>query len=231
METKDLSDIAFLIIEQAKSVGASLAGIASVASLKNSPSYRATGPGVWPPEAKSALVLALAHPETEPELDWWGVQGGTAGNRQLQLMSDNLKRYLAEAFEIAAQPLAYHVERGGIFLKDAAVLAGLGTIGANNLLITPEFGPRVRLRALFLDTEIAQTGPIDFSPCDSCSRPCWAACPQRAFGSGTYHKPSCEQQMQADDANSVPTKSVSDNDLRQVVDYCRACELACPVGI
>ena len=230
MDTKEPSSIAFLIIEQAKSFGASLAGIANVASLQNSPSYQTTGLGVWPPEAKSALVLALAHPDRDPELNWWGVQGGTAGNRQLQLMSDQLKRYLAEAFNIVAQPLAYYVERGGIFLKDAAVLAGLGTIGANNLLISPKFGPRVRLRALFLDAELAQTGPTDFSPCDSCSRPCWAACPQHAFGSGTYHKPSCEQQMQADEANSVPTKCAADEALRQVIEYCRACELACPVG-
>jgi epoxyqueuosine reductase len=230
VDSKEPADISLMIIEQAKSFGASLAGIASVAALTNSPSYQSTGLEVWPPEAKSALVLALAHPEREPELDWWGVQGGTAGNRQLQLISDQLKRHLAEAFNIAAQPLAYQVEIGGIFLKDAAVLAGLGTIGANKLLITPEFGPRVRLRALFLDVELAQTGPLDFSPCESCGQPCWAACPQQTFGSGTYQKPSCEQQMQADRANSVPIKSMSDEASRQVVDYCRACELACPVG-
>ena len=101
-------------------------------------------------------------------------------------MSDQLKGSLAETFEIAAQPLPYHVEKGGIFLKDAAMLAGLGIIGANNLLITPQFGPRVRLRALFLDCELAApTGPLNFSPCDGCNQPCWEACPQQAFVSGT----------------------------------------------
>jgi epoxyqueuosine reductase len=39
------------------------------------------------------------------------------------------------------RPLPYKVEEGGMFLKDAATLAGLGIIGKNNLLITPEFEP------------------------------------------------------------------------------------------
>jgi epoxyqueuosine reductase len=39
------------------------------------------------------------------------------------------------------RPLQYKVEEAGMFLKDAATLAGLGIIGKNNLLITPEFEP------------------------------------------------------------------------------------------
>ena len=230
MNTKKQSDITVPIIERAKSLGASLVGIASVASLQNSPSYQTTGLGIWPPETKSVLVLALVHPESEPKLDWWGVQGGTAGNRQLQLISNNLKRYLAETFEIAVQDLSYYVEKGGVFLKDAAVLAGLGTIGLNNLLITPEFGPRVRLRALFLDRELAQTEPLDFSPCDTCSRPCWGACPQQAFVSGTYHKPSCQKQMYVDEANRVSLENEQLAGL-SLIKYCRTCELMCPAGI
>ena len=229
MNTNNSSNRVSLIIEQAKALGASLAGIASVASLKSSPSSQTTGLGVWPPEAKSTLVLALAHQESEPELDGWGVQGGTAGNRQLQLMSDQLKGSLAEIFEIAAQPLPYHVEKGGIFLKDAAMLAGLGIIGANNLLITPQFGPRVRLRALFLDCELAPTGPLNFSPCDDCNQPCWEACPQQAFVSGTYHRSSCNKQVQADRANRVSLENEQRAGL-PLIKYCRACELTCPVG-
>jgi epoxyqueuosine reductase len=184
----------------------------------------------WPAEAKSALVLALAHQEDQPALDWWGTKGGTAGNRKLQNISTALKQDLQETHHIKAQPWPYSVEMGGIFLKDAAVLAGLGIIGMNNLLITPEFGTRVRLHALSLDAELVPTGPIDFSPCDTCSQPCRQVCPQQAFATGAYSDSACSIQMQADEANKVVTQ-VEGGDLPiAYIKYCRACELACPVG-
>jgi epoxyqueuosine reductase len=208
------------IIEKAGSLGASLAGIAGADSLENSPSYQVYGKVDWPAETKSVLVLALVHKETEPELDWWGVPGGTRGNQRLKKISIGLKNCLNHEFNINARALPYQLTEGGIFLKDAAALAGLGIIGANNLLITPEFGPCTRLRALFLEKELTPTGPIDFSPCDSCNKACWQACPQKAFSSGSYNSILCDKQMKLDE-----TKARLEGTL---VKYCRLCELACP---
>lgn len=211
-------DIASQVIEKAIAFGASLAGIANVVSLRDSPSYKIFGPVEWPAEAKSTLVLALTHEASEPELDWWDdKKGGTPGNRQLMNMAKSMSKCLREEFSIRVWPLPYHVEKGGIFLKDAAALAGLGIIGKNNLLITPEFGPRVRLRALFLDVIIEPTGPIDFNPCEACNNmPCRHTCPQKAFKDGSYSRILCNEQMKRDEAN----KGI-------FVKYCRACELAC----
>ena len=58
-------DVATHITEKAES----LAGITSTASLQNSSSYEIYGKVEWPQGAKSVLVLALAHKESEPELD------------------------------------------------------------------------------------------------------------------------------------------------------------------
>ena len=207
------------IIEKARSLGATLAGIASTASLENSPSCQVYGSVTWPAEAKSVLVLALVHEKTDPELDWWGVPGGTRGNQRLKKISIALKKCLEEEFNINARALPYQLADGGIFLKDAAVLAGLGIIGANNLLITPGFGPCTRLRALFLEKGLTPTGPIDFSPCDSCDKPCWQACPQKAFSSGSYNSTLCHKQMKSDE-----TKGRIEGTL---VKYCRRCEFAC----
>ncbi|MFC1976339.1 epoxyqueuosine reductase [Chloroflexota bacterium] len=230
MNTPTQPDVTPHIIEKAKSFGASLAGIAEMDALKTSPSHNMYSRFEWPAEAKSALVLALAHQESEPALDWWGVKGGTAENRSLQNISTALKQDLQETYDIKAQPWPYSVEMGGIFLKDAAVLAGLGIIGLNNLLITPEFGSRVRLRALSLDTELAPTGPIDFSPCDTCGRPCQQACPQQAFASGAFSDSACSTQMQVDEANKVVTQAENEDFPIAYIKYCRACELACPIG-
>ena len=220
------------IIENAKAFGASLAGIAGVASIKKSPSNRVGRKPRLPVGAKSAIVLALVHETSEPELDWWdNREGGTPGNRHLIKTANSLSQWLKEGFNIHCQPLPYHVEKGGIFLKDAAALAGLGTIGKNNLLITPQFGPRVRLRALLVDVELEPTGPIDFAPCVGCDMPCRSTCPQHAFASGSYARALCSEQMKKDEAgNIIFEKSANGHTPSVRVRYCRACELLCPLG-
>jgi epoxyqueuosine reductase len=232
MNSYSASPITIQIIENAKAFGASLAGIVSVASLKNSPSHKVGRKLPWPVGGKSALVLALAHEMSESELDWWdNKEGGTPGNRQMIKTAISLRQSLKEEFNINAQPLPYHIEKGGIFLKDAAALAGLGAIGKNNLLITPQFGPRVRLRALFIDVNLEPAGPIDFAPCEGCDMPCSHVCPQKAFASGSYVRSLCNEQMRRDEANKVVFKEVdNDHSPSMLVKYCRTCELSCPVA-
>jgi len=216
------------IIEQARHFGASLAGIADLKALRKSPSHKLGGPFAWPPEAQAVLVLALLHPQTEPELDWWGVEMGTAGNKKLHTISIQLKQWLHEELKINSWVLPYQPEKNGIFLKDAAVLAGLGTIGANNLLLVPEAGPKLRLRALMLNVKLKVPRATPFSPCQGCSKPCWQACPRQAFQSGSYALRRCQMQMHDDEARakaaSLPGQS------RALITYCRACEFACPLG-
>lgn len=63
----------------------------------------------------------------------------------------------------------------------AAVAAGLGEIGWNNICLTPEFGPRIRL------VTVMTNAPLDHSPmysgtplCDQCKL-CEKHCPPKAF--------------------------------------------------
>jgi len=225
-------DLSHKLLLKAKALGASLAGIASIASLQNAPSYKASGKVGWPEEAKAVLVLALVHEVSEPELDWWDDRnGGTPGNRLLIAMANDLRQWLREEFEVKCGPLPYYVQKGGIFLKDAAALAGLGIIGKNNLLVTPEYGPRVRLRGLFIDLDLTVTGPTAFSPCETCHMPCVPACPQSAFEGGSYSRASCDKQMKEDVASREIFEESQNVDSAGVcIRYCRACELACPVA-
>jgi len=108
-------DMVTQIIEQAKAFGASLAGIASVALLKNSPSYEIYHQAPyykgyekveWSVEARSVLVLALFHDPSQPELDWWDYgPGRTRGNRRLMSISESLKEWLDKEFGINARLL------------------------------------------------------------------------------------------------------------------------------
>jgi epoxyqueuosine reductase len=194
------SDTGAQIIDKAKEMGASMAGIANVELLKESPSHEIIKKlgmeidGVnpykevcdfdeikWPAEARSALVIAVSHPQDKPELDWWIGLKGSLGNSELIRINRELSAWIEATFNIKTHKLSYFIEKGGIYLKDTAVLAGLGCIGKNNMLVTPELGPKVRLRVLLLEEDLTPTGPISFDPCDGCEEFCKNACPQNAF--------------------------------------------------
>jgi epoxyqueuosine reductase len=255
------------IVDMAREMGAALAGIASVEQLQSSPSHRivnmdtgleiADFSGItWPSAARSALVIAVSHPRDEPELDWWNGDG-SPGNRALIRIGRELSTWMQQELGIQTARLPYSVQDGGVYLKDTAVLAGLGCIGRNNLLVTPELGPRVRLRAMLLGADLAPTGPIAFDPCTGCKGYCRDACPQHAFDEivlspaetgmstlpgrdGRFARARCMIQMDQDvhdsgveatEAEASAAVDLEGEPQRQErVHYCRRCELACPVG-
>jgi epoxyqueuosine reductase len=242
-----------IIVDKALALGASLAGIAKIEDLKASPSYEVyskkpfyeeydrSSPdfhefkGVeWRDEHKSVLVRALAHPKSEPVLDRWTmrVKGFTPGNGLMRLQSRKMRVWMDEELGIKAFSLPYQIEYGGAFLKDAAHLAGLGVIAKNNLLVTPEFGTRVRLRGIFMEAELEPTGPLEFDPCNGCDMPCHKVCPRDAFRSGSFERPYCKDENDERYANEeIMDGSVFGIDeASMVMKPCRFCELACPVA-
>ena len=112
------------------------------------------------------------------------------------------------------------------------------------MLITPSNGPRIRLRALFLDAEIPPTGPIAFDPCCDCKVYCRRVCPENAMGEkapvfrskefsealpardGHYDRKRCNIRMEKDVAESADDGCGKPSPVK----YCRKCEFVCPVG-
>uniref|UniRef100_UPI004056C25B 4Fe-4S double cluster binding domain-containing protein n=1 Tax=Acetatifactor sp. TaxID=1872090 RepID=UPI004056C25B len=64
--------------------------------------------------------------------------------------------------------------------KYAAVNAGLGWIGKNDVLITEKYGPRVRLSAVLIDYPFEYGEKITKSRCGSCNK-CVEICPHKAL--------------------------------------------------
>lgn len=144
-----------------------------------------------------------------------------------------MRIWLDEEFGIKALSLPYQIEYGGTFLKDSAVLAGLGVIGKNNLLVSPKFGSDLRLRGMFIEAALEPTGPIGtFDPCNGCDRPCHAACPRGAFRNGAYDQSLCKPEMDQndDDVELMDGPIMGIEEPCDVIIYCRGCENACPVG-
>ena len=195
------------LLNKARALGADLAGFADVEELRRAPSFTfapqlrdswvssyPAGKGIglpigevaWPDNVKTIMVVAVHHPQDKPEMDWWFGPKNPPGNRTLVGIVRDLCTWISEKYRCQPVHLPYGVEMGGTYLKDAAVYGGLGCVGKNNLLITPEYGPRVRLRGLALDVRLPASGPTPFDPCSGCDEACRKACPQGTFAEDVH---------------------------------------------
>lgn len=93
--------------------------------------------------------------------------------------------------EIQGQPfcertLARQRNWGGVYykLQNAAVAAGLGWLGKNRTVITPEYGPCAFLNMIVTDAPLVLDKPFDEDLCTNCDL-CLKTCPTGAiFGKG-----------------------------------------------
>ncbi len=86
-----------------------------------------------------------------------------------------------QAFPIpTSQTIILKEHRGHLSHKMVSTRAGLGWIGKSALLITPEFGPRVRLTSVLTNTPFQTGQPIEECLCEKC-RACVNACPVGAI--------------------------------------------------
>ncbi|MCL2785721.1 MAG: 4Fe-4S binding protein [Methanomassiliicoccaceae archaeon] len=83
---------------------------------------------------------------------------------------------------------------GFISLKHAAELAGIGTIGRNYLLISPEHGNLLWFSAVLTDAHLVPDEKIQ-SICDNCNK-CVEACPSGALNDlASFGRKGCSDRM------------------------------------
>ncbi len=92
------------------------------------------------------------------------------------------------AFPVAAsQSMPGAGNYRGVFQhKTAAVLSGLGFVGKSGLLLSPEYGPRIRLATVLTDMPLESGGGIIENGCGKC-RACVDACPAGAISGELYY--------------------------------------------
>ena len=138
------------------------------------------------PEAKAIIAIALAYPVHEPfcakEDDGrrgkfcrasWGMDYHRVLKEKLADLDQFIKDLVPEAKNLIM------VDTGALSDRGVAARAGLGWIGKNGSLITPEFGSFVYLGELLTSLSLPADKPLE-RDCNNCSA-CLEACPLGAI--------------------------------------------------
>ena len=111
--------------------------------------------------------------------------------------------------------------------KLSAHLAGLGWIGKNCLLITPDMGPRVRWATVLTDAALATTGRTIDERCGDC-RECADICPVKAFTGQLFR--AGEPRSARFDATKCDRYLHKMKEIDAETAVCGLCLYACPYG-
>ena len=150
------------------------------------------------PGTRSVVVMAL---EVYPEFLDLATSQRTMGTANLNDLLRGHTEYLGGRLTRAAYDIARASRRTGLkalplssqgpavdarffqavlSYKHAAAAAGLGTIGMSSLLVTPRFGPRVRLSACLTEAALEPTPAPADPTCRFCNI-CVSKCPSGAL--------------------------------------------------
>lgn len=153
------------------------------------------------PSAKTVIAYAIAFPSatikcTSPH-PYTRVRNSISD--KLNAISLDVCLYLEKAgYEAIPIPTVEDVldEKTGryrsiVSIKHAAQAAGIGTIGRNSLLITPEYGSLVWLGAAISNVEI-ESDPLLESICSECDS-CVKACPVDALRDAELCQKACSK--------------------------------------
>ena len=137
---------------------------------------------------KSALVIAVPYgkqltPETYSEQDFEdGIQIAKVRMEEILAGIEELLNTCETAYYVP--PLAQNNETellAPFSFKYAATRAGIGWIGKNDVVITRQYGPRVRLAVVLINAFFEYGQPVVESRCPEDCRKCVDICPCKAL--------------------------------------------------
>jgi ferredoxin len=222
--------------EKARELGADLVNIVACATLEANPPdpHWPQVPSRISRRMKSCVITGIRMP--------WGIfltDNATCLSLAAQLLlrktekvSLELAYWLegqgAHAFQVATEETDPALKRGSygwLSLRHVAVEAGMGTLGLEVNLLTPEFGPRVYNGAVLTDVELTADARITEQLCigETCGR-CLLCCPPNAVLHWGLDKRKCALAAQPDGVSSIiygPLRALAyagtDDDVRRIV--------------
>src|SRR6476469_7166425 len=193
---------------RAKELGADLCGIASAATLNAFPPDPR-----WPqtperisPYCKSVIVIVQRIPagafrcRTNTPVQYMDMLVLRKMDKVAYRLAEELERAGHPSFVVPAQETEWNLKRasyGRLSTRHLGVEAGLGTLGLEVNILTPEYGPRVYLTGVLTELELAPDRPLTEQVCigESCSR-CLHSCPGDAVLHFGIDKRACAEHAQ-----------------------------------
>jgi epoxyqueuosine reductase len=232
------------IKEKAKEVGFALCGVSDLKKIEKAEFPAGRGlvrpSKVWP-EAQSLIVMGYAVWDESLNVEALKANSSEYICLYYEIMESRawrLSQWLWEKKSIKALPTQ------AIHIKPAAMLAGLGFIGHNTQVITPEYGANVRWVAVLIDTELEPDKPFTRDLCAEqhlCRKKslCVWACPYRAIIPGPSQGVPPGEKVKYDRCIETHIRDVAldkkwEKFIRRISDQgfmaCTRCSLACPYG-
>lgn len=186
------------------------------------------------PQARSVVVLAMEiYPEVLDLVSPTRMMGVASGNDLLDRHAEYLSSRLTKAaYDVARAfrnvrrtalplpsagcPIDSRFLEAVFSYKHAGQAAGLGKLGWHSLLITPGFGPRVRLACCLTEAVLEPTANTVTIDCEDCGL-CLENCPAKALTRPQVGEPY--------DINKFACSS-----FRNAAGGCSECLRVCPVG-
>jgi epoxyqueuosine reductase len=223
------------LIDKCREMEIPLVGVAAVERWESPPFQPWMPREFYPqsiyPEARSVIVIGLPVTlpvvETAPSILYHELYN------TVNILLDQYTYRLATFLTERGHPSMFIPRDGygsGLVLRDnpvaffshrhAALLAGLGTFGVNNTLLTPEYGPRVRFGSVFSTAVLPPDPLIEEELCTRCMS-CVRMCPAGALDEADYPDGLTNKMACLSHNIALGTRYISP---------CGICIRVCPVG-
>jgi epoxyqueuosine reductase len=190
-------------------------------------------PNLILPDCKSIIVFALPYTpsshqdNSNPKIASYAL--GSDYHHVIPRLLEKIIELIRTRINCDQLNFKIYTDTGPILERDFAQKAGLGWIGKNSCLITPDSGSYIFLSEILINLEFSSDPIFKFDHCGSCTR-CIEACPTTCIlPNRTIDSNKCISYLTIENRKAIP------EEYREVMDSwifgCDICQQVCPWNI
>lgn len=213
--------------EYLKNLGASLVGFADLSNVDTSAFNNMNYGIVFGIKIESRIIEAINEGPTKEYYEEY-----SKINKDLDNIVISCVQYIErQGYNAIGQTSTYVTSDNNLTTpmphKTVATQAGLGWIGKNALLITPEYGSAIRISSVISDMPLIADIPINKSKCGECSN-CAANCPASAINGIVWDINSTRDELLDPFKCRKKARELSKERIGIEISLCGKCIEVCP---